>query len=341
MRLLVTGGAGFIGSNFIHHILDTYSNDQILNVDALTYAGNLENLADIANDGRYQFVHANILDQAKMIELAKTVDVIVNFAAESHVDRSIQDPTAFIRTDVEGTYSLIQAARQAGHTRFLQVSTDEVYGDFDHGGSALEDAPLKPSSPYAASKAAGDLQVLAAHRTFGFPGMITRCTNNYGPNHYPEKIIPLFITNAIENLPLPVYGNGQQIRDWLYVRDHCAAIDLVLHQGKPGEIYNIGANQSPEVTNLALTKHILQILQKPESLIKYVSDRPGHDVRYAVNSDKIRAMGWKPSVSFDDGLAQTIEWFIKNEPWWRKIKSGEYKQWYQQQYVTKTQNAGR
>lgn len=329
---MVTGGAGFIGSNFIRYILKKYPTYHILNVDKLTYAGNLENLTDIEANDHYRFIKADIIDSPLIAKLAQEVDVIINFAAETHVDRSIQDPFGFIDTDVRGTYSLIQAARDAGHERYVQISTDEVYGDFDGGGKATEDSPLRPSSPYSASKTGGDVQVIAAYRTFNFPGMITRCTNNYGPFCYPEKIIPLFITNALEGKKLPVYGDGQQIRDWLFVQDHCSAVDLVLHEGKPGEVYNVGAENSPEVTNLDLTKKILSLVGESESLIDYIVDRPGHDRRYAVDSSKIRAMGWKPSVDFDEGLAQTVEWYKKHENWWKKIKSGEYKEWYKQQY---------
>lgn len=329
---MVTGGAGFIGSNFIRYILRNYPDYRVLNYDKLTYAGNLENLRLVEEDSRYRFIKGDIADLDLVSKLAKEVDVIVNFAAETHVDRSIHDPFGFIETDVRGTYVLVQAAREAGHERYIQISTDEVYGDFADGGKALEASPLHASSPYAASKAGGDLQVLAAHRTYGFPGMITRCTNNYGPFCYPEKIIPLFITNALEGKELPVYGDGLQVRDWLYVDDHCSAIDLVLHQGVPGEVYNIGADNTPEVTNLALTEKILELTQKDKTLITYVKDRPGHDRRYAIDSSKIRAMGWKPSVTFEEGLAQTVAWYSTHQEWWKKIKSGEYKSWYEKQY---------
>ncbi len=332
MKLLVTGGAGFIGSNFIRYILAKYPDYQIINLDKLTYAGNLENLKDIESDKRYRFVKGDICDLRVVQTLAKDVDCVVHFAAESHVDRSIADPFAFIDTNVKGTYALIQAAREAGHKRFVQVSTDEVYGDMRGRQKATESSPLAPSSPYSASKAAADMMVLTAHRTYDFPGMITRCTNNYGPYQYPEKIVPLFITNALEGKPLPIYGDGQQIRDWLYVDDHCSAIDLVLHQGKAGEVYNIGAEQDPEITNAELTKHILSGTGAPSTLISHITDRPGHDVRYAVDSSKIRAMGWQPSVDFQEGLNRTIAWYKANEPWWKKIKSGEYKEWYLKHY---------
>lgn len=332
MKMMVTGGAGFIGSHFVKYILGKYPSYQVINYDKLTYAGNLENLKEIEGNDHYKFIKGDISDTELVKKLAKEVDVIVNFAAETHVDRSIHDPFGFIQTDIHGTYSLIQAAQDAGHKKFLQVSTDEVYGDFDEGGKASELSSLNPSSPYAASKAGGDLQVLAAHRTYGFPGMITRCTNNYGPNCYPEKFIPLFVTNALEDKPLPVYGDGKQVRDWLYVLDHCSAIDLVLHEGKPGEVYNVSADNDPEVTNIDVTKKILSHLGKSDELISYVDDRPGHDKRYAVDSSKIRSMGWEPSVDFMTGLEKTIEWYVNNPEWWKKIKSGKYKDWYNQQY---------
>lgn len=332
MKLMVTGGAGFIGSHFVKYILNKYPSYSVLNFDKLTYAGNLENVKEVSEDSRYQFIKGDITDTALVNKLAKDVDVIINFAAETHVDRSISNPFDFIDTDVRGTFSLIQASMEAGHERYIQISTDEVYGDFDDGGKAVEASPLRPSSPYAASKAGGDLQVLAAHRTYGFPGMITRCTNNYGPNCYPEKIIPLFVTNLLEDKTLPVYGDGQQVRDWLFVQDHCSAIDLVLHEGKPGEVYNVGADNAPEVTNLDLTKQLVSLLGKDEHSIEYVTDRPGHDRRYAVDSSKLRSMGWAPSVNFEEGLKQTVEWYQANESWWKKIKSGEYKEWYTKQY---------
>ncbi len=332
MKLMVTGGAGFIGSNFIRFMLAKYPAYEVVNVDKLTYAGNLDNLADMEGDKRYRFIKGDICDAPLMSQLAKEVDVIINFAAESHVDRSIENPFAFLDTNIRGTFSLIRAAADAGHGRFVQISTDEVYGDMPGARKAAESSPLQPSSPYSGAKAGGDIQVLAAHRTYGFPGMITRCTNNYGPYQYPEKIVPLFITNALEDKPLPLYGDGSQVRDWLYVDDHCAAIDLVLHSGQPGEVYNIGAEQDPEVDNLRLTKEILRLTGKPESLITPVKDRPGHDVRYAVDSGKIRALGWKPSVTFDEGLARTVAWYTQHQDWWKKIKSGDYKAWYIQQY---------
>lgn len=333
MKLMVTGGAGFIGSNFVRYLLKKYPDYEIVNFDKLTYAGNLENLSDVENNPRYRFLRGDICDATLVKQVAKDVDAIINFAAESHVDRSIhENPAAFIETDIKGTFALMEAAREAGHKRYVQISTDEVYGDMPGKERATEASLIKPSSLYAASKAGGDLQVLAAHRTYGFPGMITRCTNNYGPYQYPEKIIPLFITNALEGKNLPIYGDGGQVRDWIFVDDHCSAIDLVLHEGEPGEVYNIGAEQDPEITNLMLTNEIVRLTGAPSSLISYVKDRPGHDVRYAVDSAKIRGMGWKPTVSFAEGLQRTVAWYKEHAPWWEKIKSGEYKDWYRQHY---------
>ena len=343
MKLLVTGGAGFIGSNFIHYMLAKYPTYELVNVDKLTYAGNLKNLSDVEKNPRYRFVQGDITDAALVQKLAKDVDAIVNFAAESHVDRSIDNPYAFIDTNVKGTYTLIEAARKAGHNRFLQISTDEVYGDREGREKASESSSLEPSSPYASAKAASDMLVLSSHRTYGFPGMITRCSNNYGPFQYPEKIIPLFITNALEDKPLPLYGDGQQIRDWLYVADHCSAIDLVLHQGKAGQVYNIGADQNPEITNEQLTKHILSLTDKPQTLIQPFTDRPGHDRRYAVDSSKIRSLGWKPATGFLEGLKATVAWYRSNEAWWQEIKTGAYREWYDKHYGAKLAraNAGR
>lgn len=332
MNLIVTGGAGFIGSNFIRHMLASHKDVSVMNVDKLTYAGNPDNLRDVENDKRYRFIKADICDASLMTTIARDVDAIINFAAESHVDRSIENPFAFIDSNIKGTYSLIRAAREAGHKKYLQISTDEVYGDMHGGEKADESFPLKPSSPYSAAKAAADMMVLTAHRTYGFPGMITRCTNNYGPYQYPEKIVPLFITNALENKSLPIYGDGKQIRDWLHVEDHCRAIDLVLQKGKAGEVYNVGAEQDPEITNVELTRQIIELTKAAPSLMQYVKDRPGHDVRYAVNGSKIRALGWKPQYSFADGLNATVEWYTQNKAWWQKIKSGEYKAWYEKQY---------
>lgn len=340
MKILVTGGAGFIGSNFIRYMLANYPSYHIVNLDKLTYAGNLKNLAGVDTNPRYRFIKGDIIDSSLIQALANDTDVIVNFAAESHVDRSIENPFAFIDTDVKGTYTLIEAARHAKHERFIQISTDEVYGDREGKLKANEAEALQPSSPYSSAKAAADLLVLSAHRTYGFPGLITRCANNYGPYQYPEKIIPLFITNALEDKPLPLYGDGQQIRDWLYVEDHCSAIDLVLHKGNVGEVYNIGAEQDPEITNAQLTKAILELTGKPESLIQPFKDRPGHDRRYAVDSSKIRALGWKPKTHFQEGIERTVTWYRSHEEWWKEIKSGAYREWYLKQYGSTSVRTG-
>jgi dTDP-glucose 4,6-dehydratase len=328
-RLLVTGGAGFIGSNFVRRMLDHHANLQIIVLDKLTYAGNLANLADVAADPRYRFVKGDIGDADVVDGIAAEVDAIVNFAAESHVDRSIEQPDAFIQTDVHGTFVLLEAARRHGHRRYLQISTDEVYGHVPTGSSA-ETAALEARSPYSASKAAGDLLTRAYHTTYGLPTVITRASNNFGPFQYPEKVVPLFITNAIDDSPLPLYGDGQQIRDWLFVDDHCDAIELVLADGAPGEIYNIGGGN--ELTNLELTGSILQLLGKPASLVRHVADRAGHDRRYSVDCSKVRSLGWTPSSRFQDALAATVAWYQRHEDWWRPLKSGEYLDYYRQQY---------
>lgn len=334
MKILVTGGLGFIGSAYIRYMLAKYSDYSIVNLDKMTYAGNPENVAAVENDPRYAFVKGDITNKDLVDELVKenSFDAIINFAAESHVDRSIEAPGEFINTDVFGTYVLLEAVKQFGVSKYIQISTDEVYGDFDNGDFATEKSPLHPSSPYAASKAGGDMQVIAYQRTFNVPAMITRCTNNYGSHQYPEKIIPLFITNLIEGKKIPVYGKGDQIRDWLYVDDHCSAIDLVLHEGKIGEVYNVGANQDPEITNLELTHRILDAMNLGVDMIEYVTDRPGHDRRYAVNTSKIEMLGWKKSVSFEEGLQKTIDWYVENEDWWKKIKTGEFLDFYKRQY---------
>lgn len=335
MKLLVTGGAGFIGSNFIRCVLEKYPEYEIVNFDKLTYAGNLENLKDVEEKfgNRYSFVSGDIasFDDVKKA-IGDGVDGIINFAAETHVDRSLYDPLSFIKTDVEGTFVLLKIVKDFGIKRFHQVSTDEVYGDILNGFSKEEDI-LKPSSPYSASKAGGDLQVLAFCRTFGIPATISRATNNYGPFHYPEKIIPFFITNALEDKELPVYDGGSQVRDWLYVTDHCSAIDIVFHKGKIGEIYNIGANNNPEITNMEIADRILEFTGKPISLKKDVRGlRPGHDQRYAVDCGKIKALGWKPKIKFDEGIKETVEWYKNNQDWWKKIKSGEYMEYYNKHY---------
>jgi dTDP-glucose 4,6-dehydratase len=331
--ILITGGAGFIGSNFTRYILQKYPDYKAVVYDKLTYAGNLDNLKDVAQayPDRYAFIHGDICDAEKVEETIKAygVDLLVNFAAESHVDRSLFEPGSFIQTDIFGTYVLLEAARKLGVSRMVQVSTDEVYGSIEKG-SFKESDPLNPSSPYSASKAGGDLMCLAYYKTWGIPVMITRGSNTFGPYQYPEKVIPLFITNAIDNQPLPLYGDGMNVRDWLYVLDHCEAIDLVLHEGKPGEIYNVGAGN--ELTNLELTRLILKILRKPESLIRFVEDRPGHDRRYSLDCTKIKALGWQPRHKFEEALEETVRWYVENQWWWRKIKSGQYMEFYRKQY---------
>jgi dTDP-glucose 4,6-dehydratase len=332
VKILVTGGAGFIGSNFIRYLLNHHPAYTIINIDKLTYAGNLDNLKDVEGNHRYFFVRGDIADSECVTKIIDDgVDAIVNFAAESHVDRSIEDASIFLKTNVLGTQVLLEAGRRKGIKRFIQVSTDEVYGSLGPEGSFTEDSPLKPNSPYAASKTAADLLVRAYHKTFGFPGIITRCSNNYGPYQFPEKLIPLFITNALAQEPLPLYGDGLNIRDWIQVEDHCRAIDLILHQGEIGEIYNIGGGA--EKTNLELTRIILKKLNQPETLIRYVKDRPGHDRRYAIDPGKLkRELGWKPLYTFERGIEETIRWYGENRWWWEKIKSGEYREYYQRMY---------
>jgi dTDP-glucose 4,6-dehydratase len=328
-HLLVTGGAGFIGSTFVKQRLAADSDLRITVLDKLTYAGNLANLADVANDPRFRFVKGDIGDAAEVDVLAAEADAIINFAAESHVDRSIEDPDAFIKTDVYGTYVLLEAARRHGHARYLQISTDEVYGNVATG-SSVEDDALRPRSPYAAAKAAADLLIGAAVTTYGVPAIITRASNNFGPFQYPEKVVPLFVTNAIDREPLPLYGDGKQVRDWLFVDDHCDALALVLEHGQPGAVYNIGGGN--ELTNLELTRAILQLLDVPASLVRHVPDRPGHDRRYSVDSSRLYALGWSPAHSFHDALALTVDWYRTREDWWRPLKSGEYLEYYRRQY---------
>ncbi len=316
-RYLVTGGAGFIGSNFIRRVLEHEPDAEVTNLDLLTYAGVKATVDELDANGRHSFVLGDIRDAALVDRLLPGHDVVVNFAAESHVDRSIEGPSVFLETNVVGTGVLIDAARRHGIPRFIQVSTDEVYGSISEG-FAGEDAPLDPSSPYSASKAASDLLVGSYAVTFDYPAIITRCTNNYGPYQFPEKVIPLFVTNLFEDLPVPLYGDGLNERDWLYVDDHCAALHLLVEAGRPGEVYNIGADA--QVTNLELTRKILALLGKDESLIEPVTDRPGHDRRYAVDSSKIRALGWEPSHSLDDRLGDTIDWYRSREDWWRPLR---------------------
>ncbi|KZE68293.1 dTDP-glucose 4,6-dehydratase [Paenibacillus jamilae] len=332
MKLLVTGGAGFIGSNFVLYMLKQHPDYEIVNIDALTYAGNLENLKSIENHPKHTFVKADITDAQAIDQLMQQgIDVVVNFAAESHVDRSILEPEVFVKTNVLGTQVLLDAAKKYNVTKFVQVSTDEVYGSLGETGLFTEETPLQPNSPYSASKAGGDLLVRAYHETFGLPVNITRCSNNYGPYQFPEKLIPLMISRALNDQQLPVYGDGLNIRDWLYVEDHCSAIDLVIHQGKLGEVYNIGGNN--ERTNVHIVKTVLEELGKPESLISYVQDRPGHDRRYGIDPTKtMNELGWKPKHSFETGIKETIRWYLDNKEWWTRIQSGEYQQYYAKQY---------
>lgn len=332
VKLLVTGGAGFIGSNFIHYIVRRYPHYHILNVDALTYAGNLENLRTIEGHPNYRFVKADIADRAAMEPLFREgLDAVLNFAAESHVDRSIMQPDLFVRTNVLGTQTLLDLAKQYKVGKFVQISTDEVYGALGDTGLFTEETPLAPNSPYSASKAGADLLVRAYHETYGLNVNITRCSNNYGPYQFPEKLIPLMIRNALEDKPLPVYGDGLHVRDWLYVEDHCSAVDLVLHKGVSGEVYNIGGNN--ERTNIEVVKTILAELGKPESLIRFVKDRPGHDRRYGIDATKIRRqLGWQPKYSYETGIQETIRWYLANQDWMNQVVSGAYLQYYEQQY---------
>ena len=332
--VLVTGGAGFIGANFVRHVLGACDDVRIVNVDCLTYAGNLENLADIAEDPRYQFVRSDICETDALVQVCREhgVDAVVHFAAESHVDRSITGPGEFIRTNVQGTLSMLQMARAAGDLRFVQVGTDEVYGTLGATGLFTESTPLDPHSPYSASKASADHLVSAFGTTYGLPVLITRCSNNYGPYQFPEKMIPLMINNARHDKPLPVYGRGDNVRDWLYVEDHCAALWAVLRNGKPGRVYNVGGNS--ERTNLEVVRAILRHLDKPESLITFVKDRPGHDFRYAIDASRIRTeLGWEPSIDFESGLAKTIEWYLRNTDWLNRVASGEYQKYYEAMYA--------
>ncbi|MEB3328528.1 MAG: dTDP-glucose 4,6-dehydratase [Candidatus Sericytochromatia bacterium] len=320
MRILVTGGAGFIGSNFTRLVLDERPDDAVTVLDALTYAGNYETLRPLEAHPRFRFVHGDIRDAGLVDGLAATHDAIIHLAAESHVDRSISDPGVFVRTNVEGTVVLLEAAHRHGHARYVQVSTDEVYGSLGPTGAFTEQTPVAPNSPYAASKAAADMMVRAWHETFGLPAMITRCSNNYGPYHFPEKLIPLFITNAMQDEPLPVYGDGLYVRDWLHVTDHCRAIARVLDAGRPGEIYNVGGHN--EHTNLAITGMILRALGRPASLVRHVQDRPGHDRRYAIDASKLtHELGWQPRHDFETGLAETIAWYQANRAWWEPLRA--------------------
>ncbi len=322
MKLLVTGGAGFIGSCFVRHILKKYNDYQVINLDTLTYAGNIENLDDVKDNPNYRFVHGNICDKklAKELIIDEGVDAVINFAAESHVDRSITGPEIFIETNVQGTLNLLQAAKEAKTQRFLQVSTDEVYGTLGKDGYFYETTPLAPNSPYSASKASADMLVRAYYETYKMPVLNTRCSNNYGPYQYPEKLIPFFISQLLKGEKVPVYGDGMNVRDWLYVYDHCSAIDTVLHKGKVGEVYNIGGHN--EKTNMEITKIILEAMGKDESSIRYVEDRLGHDRRYAIDNHKIQSeLGWEPSLTFEEGIKLTIDWYLNNQDWMKSIEA--------------------
>lgn len=336
MKIIVTGGAGFIGGNFIHHMVNKYPEYQIVNLDLLTYAGNLETLKPVENKPNYKFVKGDIADRKFVFDLfeKEKPDIVVNFAAESHVDRSVVDPESFVRTNVMGTTTLLDACRTYGIKRYHQVSTDEVYGDLPLDRPDLfftEETPLHTSSPYSSSKASADLFVLAYHRTYGLPVTISRCSNNYGPYHFPEKLIPLMIANALADKPLPVYGEGLNVRDWLYVEDHCKAIDLIIHKGRVGEVYNIGGHN--EMKNIDIVKLICKELGKPESLITHVTDRKGHDMRYAIDPTKIHnELGWLPETKFADGIKKTIKWYLENREWWETIISGEYQNYYEKMY---------
>lgn len=336
MKILVTGGAGFIGSNFVYYELDNYPNDEVICLDKLTYAGNLETLEIAMKNPKFKFVKGDIADRAFIDDLfaSEKPDVVVNFAAESHVDRSIENPEIFLQTNVIGTSVLMDACRKYGNIRYHQVSTDEVYGDLPLDRPDLfftETTPLHTSSPYSASKASADLLVQAYYRTYKLPVTISRCSNNYGPYHFPEKLIPLMIANALNDKKLPVYGKGENVRDWLYVEDHCSAIDLIIRKGKIGEVYNIGGHN--ERTNLEVVKTIIKELGKSEDLIEFVTDRPGHDRRYAIDPTKIHnELGWLPATKFDDGIKKTIDWYLTHKSWWEKIISGEYKDYYDKMY---------
>lgn len=336
MTIIVTGGAGFIGSNFIHYLRKTHPEDRIVCVDKLTYAGNLSTLGSVLDAPGFRFVKADVCDREAMLALfeAEKPDAVVNFAAETHVDRSIEDPEVFLRTNILGTQVLMDACRACGTARFHQVSTDEVYGDLPLDRPDLlftEDMPIRASSPYAASKASADLLVQAYHRTYGLPATISRCSNNYGPYQFPEKMIPLMLANALADKPLPVYGTGENVRDWLYVEDHCRAIDLILRRGRVGEVYNIGGHN--EMRNIDVVRLILEAVGKPESLITFVADRKGHDLRYAIDPTKMHAeLGWEPETPFQEGIRRTISWYLDNRAWWEEIVSGEYRLYYERMY---------
>ena len=339
MKILVTGGAGFIGGNFVHYMVNKYPEDQIVNLDLLTYAGNLETLKPVEDKPNYRFVRGDIADRAFIFDLfeKEKFDVVINFAAESHVDRSIKNPEIFVQTNVLGTTTLMDACNKFGIKRYHQVSTDEVYGDLPLDRPDLyftEDTPIHTSSPYSSSKASADLFVMAYHRTFGLPVTISRCSNNYGPYQFPEKLIPLMISRALDDKKLPVYGEGLNVRDWLHVYDHCVAIDLIVRNGRVGEVYNVGGHN--ERTNMEVVKTILNALNKPESLIEHVEDRKGHDRRYAIDPTKLETeLGWKPTYTFDSGIPQTIDWYLQNKDWWQNILSGEYQNYFEKMYGDK------
>lgn len=330
MKFLITGGAGFMGSNFIRYLLDNYPEAEIVNFDKLTYAGNLENLKDVKDNSRYEFVRGDIADAKAVAEvMERGIEVVINFAAETHVDRSILGPRDFIMTDVLGTYTLLEAARNKEIKRYVQISTDEVFGSVEEGEFS-EQSPFEPNSPYSASKAGGDHMVRAYWKTYGLPTIVTHSCNFYGPYQYPEKLIPLFITNLLEGKKVPVYGNGQNVREWIFVSDYCRALDTILDRGEDGEVYNIGT--AYRKTNLELTQLVLELMGLNEDSIEYVPDRPGHDLRYAVNSEKLRQLGWAPELDFEQGLKETVDWYKENESWWKRLKSGEYLKYYRKQY---------
>ena len=339
MKIVVTGGAGFIGGNFVHYMLNKYNDYKIVVVDSLTYAGNMETLAPVKDNPNFSFYKIDIADRNAVYDMfvKEHPDMVVNFAAESHVDRSIENPEIFLQTNIIGTAVLMDACRKYGIKRYHQVSTDEVYGDLPLDRPDLfftEETPIHTSSPYSSSKASADLLVGAYHRTYGLPVTISRCSNNYGPYHFPEKLIPLMIANALNDKELPVYGTGENVRDWLYVEDHCRAIDLIIHNGKVGEVYNIGGHN--ERSNLEVVKTVLRELGKSEDLIKYVSDRKGHDMRYAIDPTKIHnELGWLPTTTFDEGIKKTIKWYLDNKAWWENIISGEYQNYYEQMYANR------
>ena len=338
MRLLVTGGAGFIGSNFIRYYLANHADCEVVNFDKLTYAGNLESLRDVQDDPRYAFVRGDICDAAAVDEAMDGIDVVVNFAAETHVDRSIGDPSGFLKTDVFGVHVLLESARAYRVGLFVQISTDEVYGPAA-GEPFPEDAPLNPRNPYAASKAGGEMLARSYFSTYSYPVIVTRAANNVGPNQYPEKAVPLFTTNAIEGSPLPVYGSGDQERDYMHVSDHCAALDLILKKGEPGEVYNVGAGN--HMKNIEMARLILEELGKPDDLIVHVRDREGHDFRYAIDSAKVRALGWEPRYGAEDAIRETVRWYQGHPGWWTPLKSGEFREYYERQYRERFEDATR